>query len=616
MRERIKTRISPDLLDTIGRSFRFRHGKGVAEWLKNSLDAYLRAVANGGESRKGRWPVLIDIMNGSKGKSGPNLAVIDFSGTSFEQLERFFLHWGDTTAATHGARYHVGEVTGGHGNGGKFYMREMWKQGSRFLTWKNGYISSLVVDKEKSGSTGYWERKNERLTDWRQALCAAFPQEEGFMTPDYLLAYLDSTEIELTKELDQGNRGLSVVVGRKAKQVLSSNDLVVGKRWRTQRLVDAIRDTSQSRRPIRELHVTVFVDGAMQLRELSARRVTEDLEWPEKTYALPGLLIESSRESIGQLAVWKAKEQLVGTLKDHNGVMVLDAKSNPVAWYPISELAIPPAPSVRFLFGEVRLEFPGLEGIIQNDRERLIRNDQSRRILTHIAEKFTERLNEIEQAERERERSARLESASLLNDSLNKHAQSFLRKLETEIFVDFIGDSEEGGGDGPYDLGLSGTGDESGSKRNSRSSGGEGDGGPSSVEGGSQKHRRPRYPQILVSDLDADPASSAGDTKHLSRMHPPLYQDDEDRQFNSWWINASHPFAETALRHGGPEGKLFRSHQLFMFRDVVQREAMRMLQRREAEMAIDRLETELDEISNKFLGELPIDVVRLFVDTE
>jgi hypothetical protein len=39
---KIKTRISPDILDTIGKSFKFKHGKGIAEWLKNSLDQYLR----------------------------------------------------------------------------------------------------------------------------------------------------------------------------------------------------------------------------------------------------------------------------------------------------------------------------------------------------------------------------------------------------------------------------------------------------------------------------------------------------------------------------------------------------------------------------------------------
>ena len=33
---KIATRISPDILDTIGKSFKFKHGKGISEWLKNS----------------------------------------------------------------------------------------------------------------------------------------------------------------------------------------------------------------------------------------------------------------------------------------------------------------------------------------------------------------------------------------------------------------------------------------------------------------------------------------------------------------------------------------------------------------------------------------------------
>ena len=121
---------------------------------------------------------------------------------------------------------------------------------------------------------------------------------------------------------------------------------------------------------------------------------------------------------------------------------------------------------------------------------------------------------------------------------------------------------------------------------------------------------------MLISGIDADPASPTGDTKELSKMDPPLYQDDDDQRFNTWWINASHPFAVAAMEQGGAKGQMFRSHQLFMFRDVVQREAMRMLQRREAEMALDRLETELDEVSNKFLGELPVDVLALFTGND
>ena len=613
MKERIDTRISPDLLDTIGRSFKFRHGKGVAEWLKNSLDAYLRSVAQGRESRTGGWPVLLWIMNGGRGKRGPNLAVIDFSGASFDQLDRFFLHWGDTAAATLGGAVRAGGLTGGHGNGGKFYMREMWKDGARFLTWRDGRMSSLVVDKVEPGSTGYWERKSERLYDWRHALRAALPEEDDLTSPNGVIGHLDASDPELTRELDSGERGLSVVVGRTAKQVLSSNDLVRGKKWDSQRLVDAILDAPQARRPIRELRVHVVIDDG-QLRRLTAVEVSDDPEWPAKTVDLPGELIDLDQPTIGRLIVRKAAERLVGKLKDRNGVVVLDQKGNPVGWYPMSELAVPSVPAGRFLYGEVKLDFPGLADIVHNDRERLIAGEQTVGILRGIAEALTERLDEIEEAERRRERHDRLESAVLLNDSLNEHARRFLQKLESEVFADFIEDPAGGGpgsevsGDGRSDNGGGDAGGDSGS------GGGDGQGGTRGANGGSQKHRRPKFPQVLLSGIDQDPTSVTGGTKRLSKMNPPLYQDDEDRRFNVWWINASHPFAAIALEHGGPRGNVFRSHQLFMFRDVVQREAMRMLQRREAEMALDRLETELDEISNKFLGELPIDVVGLFVN--
>ena len=608
MQERIQTRISPDLLDTIGRSFKFRHGKGVAEWLKNCLDAYLRASAEQSECRTGQWPVVLSVMDGDKRRPGPNLAVVDFCGTTFGNLEQFFLHWGDTTAATHGGRVKPAGVTGGHGNGGKFYMREMWKEGARLLTWKGGSASSLVVDKKMPGTTGYWEFKERGVSDWRQALGLAFPAGDGLVAPDGLVSRLEEFDPDLVQELDTGRRGLTAIVGRTARQMLSSNDLVTGQRWQVQRLVDAIGSAAQAQRPIRELRIAVFVNGSLRLERLTPPDIAADPEWPALCVALPGSVVDANAETIGRLVIRKAAEQLVGKLANHGGFMVLDRHQNPVAWYPISELAVSPSPTSRFLHGEVELDFDGLTDLIANDRERLVGSERTVELLTAIAALVNERLEEIDRAGRERERAARLERAALLNDSLNQHAQRFLQRLETDLFADFIDDDD--GGVGPE----SGEGSDAAGVPGGRGSGGSGQGGgQADVEGGSQRHRRPRYPQVLLSDMDADPASGGDETKSLTKMHPPLYQDDRDQQFNCWWINTSHPFAVTALELGGAEGRLFRCHQLFMFRDVVQREAMRMLQRREAEMAIDRLETELDEVSNKFLGELPMDIVNLFV---
>src|ERR1700730_12956066 len=94
--ELVETRISPDMLDTVGRSFKFRHGSGVAEWLKNSLDNYLRRAHSGEETQAGNWPVMINLIDGTNQSLGPNLAVIDFGGTTLKDIQDFFLYWGDS----------------------------------------------------------------------------------------------------------------------------------------------------------------------------------------------------------------------------------------------------------------------------------------------------------------------------------------------------------------------------------------------------------------------------------------------------------------------------------------------------------------------------------------
>ena len=42
-----------------------------------------------------------------------------------------------------------------------------------------------------------------------------------------------------------------------------------------------------------------------------------------------------------------------------------------------------------------------------------------------------------------------------------------------------------------------------------------------------------------------------------------------------------------------------------MFRDVVQREALRIRQQRQAELDLGMIENDLDDYSNRFLAELP-----------
>ena len=112
-----------------------------------------------------------------------------------------------------------------------------------------------------------------------------------------------------------------------------------------------------------------------------------------------------------------------------------------------------------------------------------------------------------------------------------------------------------------------------------------------------------------MSSYDPDPAKENATTKDLTDRHPPLHQDDVDRIHNVWWLNTSHPFAAEAIKRGGANGLAFKSHHLSMFRDMVQRESLRILQRRDVELPLDRIETELDKVSDRFLAELTHELI-------
>jgi len=613
----IRTRISPDILDTIGRTFKFKHAKGIAEWLKNSLDNYLRLHEGGKETRNGNWPVLLCLIDSQSSKRGPNLAVIDFGGTTYQSVEDFFLFWGSRTAASHGELSNAA-VTGGHGNGGKFYMREMWRGGARFSTWHNDKATSLVVEKRSDGTTGYWEIQNESM-GWRESLSLALNDAEGLGGGESIISHLNSEEPEIIAELDAGAHGFTVVVGRRAQQVHSSNDVVIGGRWNHQKLIDELRDASQARRPIRELDITVLRNGQLGVDRLMPAKVDEDPEWPLLELDVPVELLRdiawrTGHASAGTLRIAKSAIQLSGRHKDLNSIFILDRQGNPIANYPFAELPFPGYSPVLSLFNaELRLTFSQVEELVQNDRERLVNTPTTEAILAWVVDRIWERVGALEEQQRSQEQNSELQKAAVLNDALNQHAKRFLEELQTEMMVDYIEDPK-GGGFGDTGDGIGGVGKGSGgdNERDSGKGGGEGVGGTAEVPGTQSSRRRPRFPQVLLSGIDEDPASP-GSSKHFTDRHPPLEQDDIDKLHNVWWINTTHPFAAEAIRREGARGHAFKSHQLYMFRDVVQREALRFLQRRETELGLDRVENELSEASNRFLADLPIDLVQEFL---
>lgn len=603
LQKRIRTQISHDVLDQIGKDFKFNHGKGVAEWLKNSLDAYIdrRSRSADLEPESGGWPVHLHLLD------GPHLAVMDFAGATHRDVQDFLLNWFSTDAAARGGRAQSGALTGGHGNGGKFYMRQMWRNNARFCTWLEGRVSSLVVDDASDGTCGYWEHEAQPM-DWRAALSAAF--DGSGMASDQVEAFVSQHDPLMLEDLELRRRGFTVVLGRRASQVLSANDVVSGRRWTRDKLLESLRAAPASHRPLHELTIRVAHNGNLGTERLEPERIDEDPAWQVRRIELPMRLESADDPEVpialsaepqtvaGELVIRKAASPLTGRKRARNTVLVFDSSSNPVGSFPMVEVHAGSTDHTRFLFCELHLQFSDIEEHVENDRESFRRTPQIEAVRNWLRTQIGECVAVLDEELRETQRQRQLAATSRLNRMLNQYAQSFLRELETEVLIDWR--DEEGGGEGgdrgsAVGQGGSGTG----------SGGGSGEGGGRKDEPGSTKRvRRPRYPRILISGADPDPATESGATRLLLPGHPPIHQNETDVAYNVWWINSSHPYASEALSRGGPGGITWREYHLFMFRDIVQIEHLRMLRRHDAEMPLDQVEIELIQRSSDFLSRL------------
>ncbi|MBN1846052.1 MAG: hypothetical protein JW810_10240, partial [Sedimentisphaerales bacterium] len=123
------------------------HENGLPEWVKNSAAAYIRE--NHEHSKR-----AIVLVFATRQRSKPaSIACLDFVGMTSTQIEEDFRRWADPEAAirrgTRGVA--IGEL-GGHGNGGKCYMTQMFDEYAFLQTSRYGLCSAYGV---KSGSVAF-----------------------------------------------------------------------------------------------------------------------------------------------------------------------------------------------------------------------------------------------------------------------------------------------------------------------------------------------------------------------------------------------------------------------------------------------------------------------------
>jgi hypothetical protein len=194
--------IDEAVLDLIGNEFRFDHAKGLAEWLKNSSDAYLReGVPDAGQF------VIVRFCESSNKLT--RIECIDFVGMRKQQIDDAFKRFFDPQAAKKGAKQANLKTLGGHGNGGKFYMRQMFKS-SRAIAYRNGKMNIFGFNAKKQ--YGFEEGFEDSKIPLAGALKAA--GIEKLELPAEILVRLKSDDA-----------GFTVVVGEFPEKVKGTSNL-------------------------------------------------------------------------------------------------------------------------------------------------------------------------------------------------------------------------------------------------------------------------------------------------------------------------------------------------------------------------------------------------------
>src|SRR5207302_950665 len=151
-----------------------------------------------------------------------------------------------------------------------------------------------------------------------------------------------------------------------------------------------------------------------------------------------------------------------------------------------------------------------------------------------------------------------LKNTSQLNEILNKWKNRFMVQVWAKLFA----------GKGPAGVSGSNPGGGGGGAGGSGGSGGGGTGG--GQEGGSETHRKPRFPQVLVSGQDHDPLDPlAAEAFYCDPRHPAVYQRTKDVEAGVYWINTSRPLAEKILSEYKADSTRWREYLFQRYVDII-----------------------------------------------
>ena len=422
--------VDDHFFDVVGNEFK-DHVKGLAEWLKNSADAYIDKDVPLDEQ-------YVVIRFDDRDSRKTTIECIDFVGMSRTNIDKAFKRWGDPTAAKRGKNI---KVYGGHGNGGKFYMRQAFSE-SRFITYKDGLLNifGFSQNKKYGYAKGYEDKK---------------------MIPSQAMKFAGIDKLPIPEKTSKNilsmKTGFTVVVGY--------NPVGIRRKFKPSREMEKLKNFPQSRRILQQINVSVIHNdnslyGLLKPDEL---KPLEKFEIP-RMVEIPKVIEQgerSDRKTIklsderypqGRLVLRTSSEPLArnGKLGELNRIDVL-GEVGVIGSYQLYELGVKCWPQAAYIYGECQL--PILEDpdhdCVSNDRTKLVKNEITDALVNWISEEIDKLASEINASEREKQKVSQKEISSKLNDVLNQWKNKYMKRIMSELF--------SGSGDSSLDDGNGGS---------------------------------------------------------------------------------------------------------------------------------------------------------------
>jgi hypothetical protein len=575
-----KNEFDDHFLDVVGNDFKFDHAKGLAEWIKNSADAYSTTAKVSDDEQ---FIYLRFKMGQPKRES--IFECIDFVGMTKPDIDKALKVWGLPTAAKKGTKL---ATFGGHGNGGKFYMRQMFDR-SRFITYRNGRLNVFGFDEQR-----------------RYGFAKGLEDVEMPLEKALKFSGLDDIDIPagVLKRWKTSARqtGFTVVRGERPHHFSGRSTV--------QTILDRLRLHPQARRLLSHKEVFAIPYGQRNGVRVEPPQVPprEGFEKPRvinlpRTFERNGETFEfrSKKYPEGRLTLYTSERPLTrsGELAALNCVDVL-GEVGCIGSYRMNELGFMRyAPESEFIYGECEAPFLEDEALnsVTNARERLVQNDLTDALLEWIRQQVDGYASEMADKQRQEKKSRDLRQSSLFNQLLDRWKNKFMVKLTSELFGGKgLGDSFGGfGGGGESKISKGdGTGSDTG-----KNNGTDGKGGGGS---GDEIRKGPRFPRVLLSGYDMDPLDPEAIAPfECDERHPPVYQRTEDIEQGIYWINTSRPLARRLLDDPqyGSTSPRWREYLFQRYVEIIMKQAIYELGKRDPEFTPDKIDGLIDDVTSR-----------------